>query len=86
MSPGEALHDEIELLVAAGVPRQRVLCAATADAWRYSGRPHEAGVIEVGARADLVLVAPLPASCSAARGCRAASSKRGYGRSHRSER
>jgi imidazolonepropionase-like amidohydrolase len=64
--PGEALHDEIELLVAAGVPRPRVLRAATADAWRYLGRPLEAGVIEVGARADLVLVstdplaAPLP--------------------------
>ena len=58
--PGEALHDEIELLVAAGVPRPRVLRAATADAWRYLGQPHEAGVIEVGARADLVLVASDP--------------------------
>ncbi|HTE52866.1 MAG TPA: hypothetical protein VK698_18560, partial [Kofleriaceae bacterium] len=42
--PGESLHDEIELLVAAGVPRPRVLRAATADAWRYLGQPHEAGV------------------------------------------
>jgi imidazolonepropionase-like amidohydrolase len=64
--PGEALHAEIELIVAAGVPRPRVLRAATADAWRYLGMPHEAGVVEVGARADLVLVssdpltAPLP--------------------------
>jgi imidazolonepropionase-like amidohydrolase len=58
--PGAALHDEIELLVAAGVPRPRVLRAATADAWRYLGQPHEAGVIEVGARADLVLVASDP--------------------------
>jgi imidazolonepropionase-like amidohydrolase len=64
--PGEALHDEIELLVAAGVPRARVLRAATAGAWRYFDRPHEAGVVEVGARADLLLVstdpltAPLP--------------------------
>ena len=60
MIPGEALHDEIELLVAAGVPRPRVLRAATADAWRYLGQPHEAGVIEVGARADLVLVTSDP--------------------------
>ena len=58
--PGSALHDEIELFVAAGVSRQRALRAATADAWRYIGRPHEAGVIEVGARADLVLVASDP--------------------------
>ena len=58
--PGAALHDEIELLVAAGVPRPRVLRAATADAWRYLGQPHEAGVVEVGARADLVLVASDP--------------------------
>ena len=66
VAPGESLHDEIELLVAAGVPRARVLRAATADAWRYLGQPHEAGVIEVGARADLLLLpsdpltAPLP--------------------------
>lgn len=58
--PGAALHEEIELLVAAGVPRPRVLRAATADAWRYLGQPHEAGVIEVGARADLVLAASDP--------------------------
>ncbi|HEY1548289.1 MAG TPA: amidohydrolase family protein [Kofleriaceae bacterium] len=64
--PGEGLHDEIELLVAAGVPRAQVMRAATADAWRYFGRPLEAGVIDVGARADLVLTstdprtAPLP--------------------------
>jgi hypothetical protein len=62
--PGEALHDEIELEVAAGVPRPRVLRAATADAWRYLGR--DDGTIEVGGRADLILVtsdpltAPLP--------------------------
>ena len=60
--PGEALHDEIELLVAAGVPRPQVMRAATADAWRYLGRPGEAGVVEVGARADLLLVASDPLS------------------------
>jgi hypothetical protein len=64
--PGAALHDEIELMVAAGLPRERVLRAATADAARYLGTPHEAGVVDIGARADLVLVsidpltAPLP--------------------------
>ena len=58
--PGEALHDEIELIVAAGVPRARVLRAATADAWRYLEHPLEAGVVEVGARADLLLVSSDP--------------------------
>jgi imidazolonepropionase-like amidohydrolase len=58
--PGEALHDEIELMVAAGVPRARVLRAATADAAIFLGTPHEAGVVEVGARADLVLVSTNP--------------------------
>jgi Amidohydrolase family len=60
--PGESMHEEIELTVAAGVPRARVLRAATADAWRYLGRPHEAGVVEVGARADLLLVASDPST------------------------
>lgn len=64
--PGEALHDEIELMVAAGVPRAQVLRAATAGASAFLGAPHESGVVEVGARADLLLVstdplqAPLP--------------------------
>ncbi|HSS02264.1 MAG TPA: amidohydrolase family protein [Kofleriaceae bacterium] len=60
--PGESLHEEIELLVAAGVPRPHVLRAATAEAWRYLGQPHEAGVVEVGARADLLLLASNPLS------------------------
>jgi len=55
--PGAALHDEIELMIAAGMPRPRVLRAATADAARFLGAPREAGVVEAGARADLLLVA-----------------------------
>jgi len=58
--PGAALHDEIELMVAAGVPRARVLRAATAGAAEYLGTPREFGVVEVGARADLVLVPANP--------------------------
>lgn len=58
--PGEALHDEIELMVASGMPRAQVLRAATAGAAEYLGAPREAGIIEVGARADLVLVATDP--------------------------
>jgi imidazolonepropionase-like amidohydrolase len=58
--PGEALHDELELMVAAGVPRARVLRAATAGAAEYLGTPRAFGVVEAGARADLVLVAVNP--------------------------
>jgi imidazolonepropionase-like amidohydrolase len=58
--PGAALHEEIELMVAAGVPRAQVLRAATAGAAEYLGTPHQSGVIEVGARADLLLVATDP--------------------------
>jgi amidohydrolase family protein len=69
--PGAALHDEIELMVAAGLSRPRVLRAATADAFRYLvatgavAAPKDApagpgGVVEPGARADLLLVATDP--------------------------
>lgn len=58
--PGAALHDEIELMVAAGVHRARVLRAATAGAAQFLGAPRESGVIEPGARADLVLVSTDP--------------------------
>jgi imidazolonepropionase-like amidohydrolase len=62
--PGAALHDEIELLVAAGLPRPRVLRAATADTGRFLGSPHDAGVIAVGARADLLVVSVDPLSAA----------------------
>jgi hypothetical protein len=58
--PGAALHDELELLVQAGVPRARVMRAATADAAVFMGTPHEFGVVEAGARADLLLVSTDP--------------------------
>ena len=58
--PGEALHDELERLIAAGVSRPTVLRAATAGAWRYLGKPTEAGVITPGARADLLLISSDP--------------------------
>ena len=51
--PGPSMHREIELLVAAGVPRAQVLRAATADAATALGL--DAGVIAPGRRADLVL-------------------------------
>ena len=54
--PGEAMHTEIELLVAAGAPRTRVMRAATADAGKFLGKPGTLGVVAAGARADLILV------------------------------
>jgi hypothetical protein len=50
------MHDEIELLVAAGASRARVLRAATADAGKFLGMPGTLGVVAAGARADLLLV------------------------------
>jgi hypothetical protein len=58
--PGESMHDEIEFLVAAGVPRARVLRAATADAGRFLGHASTAGIVAAGARADLLLVSTDP--------------------------
>lgn len=57
---GESLHDELELMIAAGVPRARALRAATADAAAYLGAPREFGIVDAGARADLLLVAVDP--------------------------
>jgi imidazolonepropionase-like amidohydrolase len=63
---GASLHDELELMVAAGVPRPAALRAATAGAAEYLGRRGQFGVVAPGARADLVLVgvdplaSPLP--------------------------
>jgi imidazolonepropionase-like amidohydrolase len=58
--PGEGLHDEIELMVAAGAPRPRVMRAATADAATFLGKQGAAGVIAAGAAADLLLVSVDP--------------------------
>jgi imidazolonepropionase-like amidohydrolase len=52
---GAALHDEIELLVDAGVPRPKVLRAATAGAAEYLDQGGTFGQVTVGARADLIL-------------------------------
>jgi imidazolonepropionase-like amidohydrolase len=53
--PGSAMHDEIELLVAAGVPRPAVLRAATSGAAEFLGKSGDFGVVAKGARADLIL-------------------------------
>ncbi len=57
---GAALHQEIELMVHAGVPRATVLRAATAGAAEFFGQAGQFGVVAPGARADLILADTSP--------------------------
>ena len=52
---GESLHEELELLIEAGLSTVEALRAATVLPARYFGF-HDRGVIEPGRRADLVLI------------------------------
>lgn len=55
--PGFSLHDELELLVeTVGMSEMDVLVAATRDAAAFLGRLEELGTVEVGKKADLVLL------------------------------
>ena len=54
--PGFSLHEELKLLVAAGLSPMETLQAATRNPARYLGRERELGTIEVGKLADLVLL------------------------------
>jgi imidazolonepropionase-like amidohydrolase len=56
---GESLHDELELLIEAGLSTVEALRAATVLPAQHFGL-HDRGVIEPGRRADLVLVAGDP--------------------------
>ena len=56
---GFRYHDELALLVKAGLPPAAVLRAATLDAARFAGDPSR-GRIAVGQRADLVLLTADP--------------------------
>lgn len=58
--PGTGLHDELEHLVEAGLSPLDALRAATLEPARFLGLEGEAGVIEPGARADLVLLSDNP--------------------------
>jgi imidazolonepropionase-like amidohydrolase len=53
--PGLALHDELELLVRAGLSPARALLAATRDAAHCAGVA-DSGTITAGARADLLVL------------------------------
>ena len=52
---GESLHEELELLIDAGLSTVEALRAATVLPARHFGL-HDRGVIEPGRRADLVLI------------------------------
>lgn len=55
-TPGFALQRELELYVQAGIPAAQALKIGTWNGAKYSDRLAEIGSIEVGKRADLVLV------------------------------
>lgn len=57
---GPRLHDEMALLVAAGLTPAEVLRAATLDAARFMGLADDLGSVAVGKRADLVLLTANP--------------------------
>jgi len=54
--PGFSLHDELELLVQAGLSPMEALQAATFNPARFLGREKEIGTVEKGKIADLVVL------------------------------
>lgn len=54
--PGASLHEELANLVSAGLPPVAALAAATRQAAAFLGEQDEWGTVEVGARADLLLL------------------------------
>jgi imidazolonepropionase-like amidohydrolase len=54
--PGHSLHRELELYVKAGMSPMEAIRSATSVAARAMGMEYEAGTIEVGKRADLIIV------------------------------
>src|SRR5205085_5584173 len=54
--PGFSLHQELELLVASGFTPLEALASATSETARFLGKEKDAGTVEAGKRADLVLL------------------------------
>ena len=54
--PGFSLHDELALLVQAGLTPMQALQAATLNAARFMGREADLGTVQKGRIADLVLL------------------------------
>ncbi|MCB9897288.1 MAG: amidohydrolase family protein [Planctomycetes bacterium] len=57
--PGFAVHDELRLLVSAGLTPYEALECGTSAVGRFLGEPHD-GTVAPGARADLLLLAADP--------------------------
>ncbi len=60
--PGVSFHEELELLAEAGIPTLEVLKMATYNGAVALGLEAEIGSIEVGKRADLVVLTSNPAA------------------------
>ncbi len=58
--PGLSVHEELSLLVGAGLTPYEALRAGTAEAAAFLGTPEESGTIAPGKRADLLLVTGNP--------------------------
>ncbi len=58
--PGFALHQELALLVSCRLTPMEALQSATRDAARFLGKESDAGTVEAGKRADLVLLSADP--------------------------
>lgn len=58
--PGIGLHDELALLVESGFTPAEALQAASSNAAEYAGQSREFGTLEVGKRADVVLLEANP--------------------------
>jgi imidazolonepropionase-like amidohydrolase len=58
--PGFAIHQEMQSLVDAGIPPYAVLESGTRNVARFFGIEAEAGTVETGKRADLILLSANP--------------------------
>jgi imidazolonepropionase-like amidohydrolase len=54
--PGVSLHQEMEPLAGAGIPAAAVLAMSTRNAAMALGHLDDSGIVEVGKRADLVVL------------------------------
>jgi imidazolonepropionase-like amidohydrolase len=60
--PGFAIHDELRLMVDAGLTPLAALQTAALNPARFFGREHELGTVAIGKLADLVLLDANPLS------------------------
>jgi imidazolonepropionase-like amidohydrolase len=58
--PGFGLHDELALMVEAGLPPMAALQAATRNPAEFMGQPDRRGTVELGKIADLILLSKDP--------------------------